>query len=249
MERTGYIAAAVGLTVLGLVLVWVWVTERNPVGHGEVLAAGGPQPEWVEAAPADSSPNDSSPTGTGRGIGARSGSSAPDRALGEVEESPLARDAELATHEPDLPTELGPAPRLWELDAESSYLFDHPIGDHRPARYGLRVDPDRILALEVGDVFAMPLPELGDVEATVAWVNEAENGDRGVGAIVDADDDEYAATLTFGDRSFYGQITTAGGSFLVEGIGGAAAVFRDDLDAVLVDPTRTDARIPPEAAL
>lgn len=139
-------------------------------------------------------------------------------------------------------------PRVWELDDESSYLFDYPVGDYRPTRHGLRLDPDRIYALEVGDAFAIPLPGLGDVEATVSWVNQAENGDRGIGAVIDGSDDEYALTLTLGERALFAQVSTAEGRFLVEGVGGSAAVFRDDLEQVLVDPNQTDERIPPEVS-
>lgn len=142
--------------------------------------------------------------------------------------------------------ELAVVSRVWELDGEPSYLFDHPIGDYRPTRYGLRLDPDILYALEVGDPFAMPLPGLGEVEATVSWVNEAENGDRGIGAVIDGTGDEYALTLTLGERALFGQISTADGRFLVEGVGGSASIFRDDLEQVLVDPNQTDQMIPPE---
>ena len=88
--------------------------------------------------------------------------------------------------------------RIWDLDDESSFLFDHAIGDYRPDRSGLRLDPVAIRNLAVGDPFLMPLPGIGDVEGTVTWVNESENGDRGIGAIIDSEDDEYTATLTIG---------------------------------------------------
>ncbi len=147
-----------------------------------------------------------------------------------------------------LPPELGPLPSLWQLDEGASFLFDHPVGDYRPARFGLRLDPEAILALEVGDNFTIPLPGIGEVEGTVSWVNEHANGDRGVGAVMDGSDDEYALTLTLGERALFAQVATAQGRFLVEGVGGAAAVFYDDLEQVLVDPTRTDERVPPEVS-
>lgn len=136
--------------------------------------------------------------------------------------------------------------KLWDLDEESAYLFDHAIGDYRPERHGLRLDPEQLHALRVGDSIAMPLPGIGDVEGTVVWINQAENGDRGVGAVIDSDDDAYSATLTFGDRALFGQISTPEGRFHVEGMGGAAAVFADDLELALVDTSVTDERIPPE---
>ncbi|MCP5057018.1 MAG: hypothetical protein GY937_09880 [bacterium] len=142
--------------------------------------------------------------------------------------------------------EEAPVHRVWELRAEAPHHLDHAIGDYRPTRHGLSVDPERIRALEVGEALALPLPGLGVIDATVTWVNQASNGDRGIGAVIDGSDDEYALTLTLGERALFGQVSTAQGRFLVEGTSTVAAVFRDDLQQVLVDTNQTDERIPQE---
>ncbi|MBW2395535.1 MAG: hypothetical protein JRG95_14840 [Deltaproteobacteria bacterium] len=139
-----------------------------------------------------------------------------------------------------------PVHRVWELRDESSHHLDHAIGDYHPTRHGLSVDSEAIRALQVGEALALPLPGLGVIEATVIWVNQASNGDRGIGAVIDGSDNEYALTLTLGERALFGQVSTAQGRFLVEGTSAVAAVFRDDLEQVLVDPNQTDERIAPE---
>ena len=142
--------------------------------------------------------------------------------------------------------EEAPVHRVWELRGEAPHHLDHAIGDYRPARRGLNVNPELIRALEVGEALALPLPGLGVIEATVTWVNQASNGDRGIGAVIDGSDNEYALTLTLGDHALFGQVSTAQGRFLVEGNSTLAAVFSDDLQQVLVDPNQTDERIPQE---
>lgn len=142
--------------------------------------------------------------------------------------------------------EEAPVQRLWELRGEAPHHLDHAIGDYRPARHGLNVDPELIRALEVGEALALPLPGLGVIDATVTWVNQASNGDRGIGAVIDGSDNEYALTLTLGERALFGQVSTAQGRFLVEGTSTVATVFRDDLHQVLVDANQTDERIPQE---
>jgi len=139
-----------------------------------------------------------------------------------------------------------PVHRVWELRDESPHHLDHAIGDYHPTRHGLSVDSEAIRALQVGEALALPLPGLGVIEATVIWVNQASNGDRGIGAVIDGSDNEYALTLTLGERALFGQVSTAQGRFLVEGTSAVAAVFRDDLEQVLVDPNQTDERIAPE---
>ncbi len=135
---------------------------------------------------------------------------------------------------------------LWELSGDSVHPFDHPIGDYRPERHALRVDSDRTRGLAVGDRIELPLPGMGTLVATIEHVETTALGNRSLTGSLDGLDPAYAVTLTQGHMSLFGRITTPYGNYLLEGMGGAAAIHLDDLDQ-LIDPDRTDERIPPEA--
>lgn len=139
-----------------------------------------------------------------------------------------------------------PAPLFWEVSGDSPYLFDYPIGDYRPERHALRLAPSVSAGLGVGDRISLPVPGLGTLVATVEHVETTPLGNRGISGSIEGMDDAYAITLTEGHSSIFGRITTPDGNYMIEGTGGAAAIFKDDLDK-LIDPESVDEVYPPES--
>lgn len=167
---------------------------------------------------------------------------------GEAEESSEAREPdveeeELAGSEPEGSE---PAPLFWEVSGDSPYLFDHPVGDYRPERHALRLAPSMAGGLGVGDRISLPIPGLGTLVATVEHVETTPLGNRGISGSIEGLDNAYAVTLTQGHSSIFGRITTPKGNYMIEGTGGAAAIFKDDLDQ-LIDPDSVDEVFPPES--
>ncbi len=146
--------------------------------------------------------------------------------------------------EPSVTVYRAPRHRLWELSGGSPHPYDAPVGDHRPERQAIRFDPSLPASLRVGDRVGLPLPGHGEVVAVVERVETSASGSRSVHGSLEGHGDVYAMTLTQGRTALFGRITTPDGNFLLEGGGGAASIVLDDLDR-LIDPNRTDERIPP----
>jgi hypothetical protein len=125
------------------------------------------------------------------------------------------------------------------------HAFDHPIGDYRPERHALRLDPGQVGTLGVGDQISLPIPGLGTLVATIEHVETTPLGSLGLSGSLDGFDSAYAVTLTQGHTALFGRITTPYGNYLLEGTGGAASIYADDLDQ-LIDPDQSDELLPPE---
>ncbi len=136
------------------------------------------------------------------------------------------------------------APALWELSDDSAFRFDWPVGSYHPERHALRLAPERLRELTVGDRFQLPLPGMGSVVATVEHVETTALGNLSISGSLVGFDDAYSVTLTQGGRSLFGRVTTPDGNYLIEGLGAAGAIHLDDLDR-LIDPGGTDERVPP----
>ena len=149
--------------------------------------------------------------------------------------APAAREAQASA---------APAPALWELSDDSAFRFDWPVGSYRPERHALRLAPERLRELAVGDRFQLPLPGIGTLVATVEHVETTALGNLSISGSLDGFDDAYSVTLTQGARSVFGRVTTPDGNYLIEGLGVAGAIHLDDLDR-LIDPDGTDERVPP----
>lgn len=145
---------------------------------------------------------------------------------------------------PSISVYRAPRHRLWELSGDSPHPYDAAVGDHRPDRQAIRFDPSLPASLEVGDRVALPLPGQGEVVAVVERIETSASGSRSLHGSLEGVGDAYAMTLTQGRTALFGRITTPHGNFLLEGGGGAASIVLDDLDR-LIDPNRTDERIPP----
>jgi hypothetical protein len=135
---------------------------------------------------------------------------------------------------------------LWRLEEPVPGGLPGPGGGLDPVARRLRVDPDLPERLAIGDDFSVVTPDLGDLAATVSAVRRHANGDLGLSAVLTDFDGPYLVTLTRGRGSLFARVSTPAGIWVVEGTGGEAVMRPDPWDR-LVDPTRTDERVPPAA--
>ena len=132
---------------------------------------------------------------------------------------------------------------LWELEDGEPAEPAFPIPRVVRQLYPVRLHPERLSGIRVGDRIPMALPGLGSREAVVDLRVVSPNGDRSWSGHLEVGGDRYLVVYTQGDRATFATVTTPQGTYALEGLGSSGNLFLDNRDE-LIDTTQPDTLLP-----
>ena len=131
---------------------------------------------------------------------------------------------------PSDPQSHGP---LWEVTRAKVTEPVLPILSGERVAYPVRLHPELLPSIRVGDRLALELPGFGSLDGVVERRVVSDNGERSFGGRLEVGGGRFQVVFTQADKAVLATVATPKGVYALEGMGASGQLFLDNPDEMI----------------